>query len=136
MISGIHHLNFLVRELPPNVRYLEKIFSIKPVFSSLQARQVRTATFKLKHSQIVLVCPLSNRGEPAKILDARGEGLFLVSFETLSLEQTLSYLAQHNIMPKGLRRKGLQDWQVIDLDLPPALGPIFQLCEQPQNSSI
>lgn len=132
MINGIHHLNFLVKDLAVNVEYLEKIFQIKPAYCDLKSRHVTTATFNLEHSSIVLVCPTSNEGEPAKILASRGEGLFLVSFNATSLDETLKRLGEHNIFAKGNQRTGLNNWQVIDLDIPNALGPIFQLCETPQ----
>lgn len=129
MISGIHHLNFLVRDLEPNIAYLEKIFQIEPEFENLKNRNVKTATFKLEHSYIVLICPLSSKGEPAKILASRGEGLFLVSFDTTSLGDTLKRLSEKGVMGKGEPRKGLQNWSVVDLDVPAGLGPIMQLCQ-------
>lgn len=130
MISGIHHLNFLVRDLKPNVVYLKKIFQIEPEFAKLKNRNVQTATFKLEQSYIVLVCPLSEEGEPAKILASRGEGLFLVSFNTKSLEDSLTRLSEEGIVTKGEQRKGLHDWEITDLDAPLGLGPVFQLCQQ------
>ncbi|MFT4808938.1 MAG: methylmalonyl-CoA/ethylmalonyl-CoA epimerase [Paraglaciecola sp.] len=129
-VNSIHHLNFVVRELAPQVEYLRTLLQSEPIIEDLPTRQVKTARFCLSGVWIVLVQPLSTEGEVARILAARGEGLFLLSFNVDSLDESLETLSKQGIYAdnKG-KRQGLDNWTIQDLDCPNALGPILQLCQ-------
>jgi methylmalonyl-CoA/ethylmalonyl-CoA epimerase len=129
-VNSIHHLNFVVRELAPQVEYLRTLLQSEPIIEDLPTRQVKTARFCLSGVWIVLVQPLSTEGEVARILAERGEGLFLLSFNVDSLDESLETLSKQGIYAdnKG-KRQGLDNWTIQDLDCPNALGPILQLCQ-------
>ncbi|MFT2092773.1 VOC family protein [Paraglaciecola sp. 2405UD69-4] len=129
-IQSIHHLNFVVRELEPQIDYFRRLLQTEPVIEELPLRQVKTARFNLSGVWIVLVQPLSTEGEVAEILSTHGEGLFLLSLGVESLEQSMEMLSQKGIhaKPKG-KRPGLDNWIVQDLDCPQGLGPVLQLCQ-------
>ena len=129
-VNSIHHINFVVRELAPQVEYLRTLLQSEPIIEDLPNRQVKTARFCLSGVWIVLVQPLSTEGEVAQILAKRGEGLFLLSLNVDSLDASLEKLSQQGINSdnKG-KREGLDNWRVQDLDCPNALGPILQLCQ-------
>jgi methylmalonyl-CoA/ethylmalonyl-CoA epimerase len=129
-VNSIHHLNFVVRELAPQVEYLRTLLQFEPIIEDLPTRQVKTARFCLSGVWIVLVQPLSTEGEVARILAERGEGLFLLSFNVDSLDESLETLSKQGIYSdnKG-KRQGLDNWTIQDLDCPNALGPILQLCQ-------
>ena len=129
-VNSIHHINFVVRELAPQVEYLRTLLQSDPITEDLPNRHVKTARFCLSGVWIVLVQPLSTEGEVAQILAKRGEGLFLLSLNVDSLDASLEKLSQQNIYSdnKG-KREGLDNWRIQDLDCPDGLGPILQLCQ-------
>ena len=129
-VNSIHHINFVVRELAPQVEYLRTLLQSEPIIEDLPNRRVKTARFCLSGVWIVLVQPLSTEGEVAQILAKRGEGLFLLSLNVDSLDASLEKLSQQNIYSdnKG-KREGLDNWRIQDLDCPDGLGPILQLCQ-------
>lgn len=129
-VNSIHHINFVVRELAPQIEYLRILLQSEPIIEDLPNRQVKTARFCLSGVWLVLVQPLSTEGEVAQILAERGEGLFLLSLNVDSLDTSLEKLSQQGINSdnKG-KREGLDNWRVQDLDCPNALGPILQLCQ-------
>lgn len=129
-VNSIHHINFVVRELAPQIEYLRTLLQSEPIIEDLPNRQVKTARFCLSGVWLVLVQPLSTEGEVAQILAERGEGLFLLSLNVDSLDASIEKLSQQGINSdsKG-KREGLDNWRVQDLDCPNALGPILQLCQ-------
>ena len=129
-VNSIHHINFVVRELAPQIEYLRTLLQSEPIIEDLPNRQVKTARFCLSGVWLVLVQPLSTEGEVAQILAERGEGLFLLSLNVDSLDASLEKLSLQGINSdnKG-KREGLGNWRVQDLDCPNALGPILQLCQ-------
>ena len=129
-VNSIHHINFVVRELAPQVEYFRTLLQSEPIIEDLPNRQVKTARFCLSGVWIVLVQPLSTEGEVAQILAERGEGLFLLSLTVESLEESLDTLSKQGIhSDKKGKRQGLDNWIIQDLDCPNALGPILQLCQ-------
>jgi methylmalonyl-CoA/ethylmalonyl-CoA epimerase len=129
-VNSIHHINFVVRELAPQLEYLRALLQSEPIIEDLPARQVKTARFSLSGVWIVLVQPTSTEGEVARILAERGEGLFLLSFNVDSLDESIEKLSQQGIQPDNRgKRQGLDNWTVQDLDCPAALGPVLQLCQ-------
>lgn len=129
-INSIHHINYVVKDLDINIAYYEKLLGCKPIIEGLEGRNVKTARFPIGDAWIVLVQPLSKEGEVARILAERGEGLFLLSLGVDNLESSLNDLAERGIQPdsKG-PRKGLDTWSIHDLDCPPGLAPVLQLCQ-------
>lgn len=129
-VNSIHHINFVVRELEPQVEYLRTLLQCDPILDDLPGRKVKTARFCLSGVWIVLVQPISTEGEVARILAERGEGLFLLSLNVDSLDESLETLSKQGIDAdnKG-KRQGLDNWIIQDLDCPNALGPVLQLCQ-------
>jgi methylmalonyl-CoA/ethylmalonyl-CoA epimerase len=129
-VNAIHHINFVVRELAPQVEYLRALLQSEPIIEDLPKRYVKSARFLLSGVWIVLVQPTSSKGEVAQILAERGEGLFLLSLSVDSLEDSIEKLSQQGLYSdnKG-KRQGLDNWSVQDLDCPKALGPVLQLCQ-------
>lgn len=129
-VNSVHHINFVVRELTPQIEYLRTLLQCEPIIEELPKRHVKSARFLLSGIWIVLVQPISNEGEVARILAERGEGLFLLSLSVDSLEESIEKLSQQGVHSddKG-KRQGLDNWAVQDLDCPDALGPVLQLCQ-------
>ena len=108
-VNSIHHINFVVRELAPQIEYFRTLLQCEPIIEDLPIRQVKSARFLLSGVWIVLVQPLSNEGEVARILAERGEGLFLLSLNVDSLDESIEKLSQQGhlcsllIVEAGLR---------------------------------
>ncbi|GAB5381893.1 MAG: hypothetical protein Alis3KO_30770 [Aliiglaciecola sp.] len=126
---SVHHINFLVKDLDTTCEYLSKVLSQDAIRESLPLRNVNTARFQLNNCWLVLVQPLSEQGEVARILAHRGEGLFLLSLGCDDLDKQISRLEKQDICVNAKsKRKGLSDWSVVDLEHPSGLGPVLQLC--------
>ena len=133
-IQSIHHINFLVKQLQPQIDYFQSLLQCKPIIENLPNRGVKTARFPLGNAWIVLVQPLSDEGEVAQILSERGEGIFLLSLNVTSLNDSIEQLSQSGIKAdKKGKRNGLDNWLVQDLQSPTSLGSIIQLCQPNQS---
>lgn len=136
MISGIHHINFLVRDLDKAIHHYESILGL-PTFKKDQLRQrgVKTARVKLGETWLILVQPLDSDGVPAKHLEKFGEGFFLLSLETDNLEQSIKDITENNGELSGPIRSGLDDWQVQDLNPKQFFGTQIQIVEDRGKST-
>lgn len=135
-INDVHHLNFVVRDLEKSSLRMSRILDQDPVYDELPNRQVNTARFELNGIWIVLVEPVSKDSEVARILAARGEGLFLLSLGVANLEVEAEALNRRGVtLNASGARKGLLDWRVWDLALDDGLGPVIQLCESSADSN-
>ncbi len=129
MLTHIHHINFVVKDLTLSAPYFTQLLSHEPIIEDLSARQVKTARYNIGESLLVLVQPTTNTGVVADILQKKGEGVFLLSFATESLDEALDRLAL-NIKEK---RKGLENWTICDLTPFEQFGVILQLTETTKN---
>ena len=129
MIRGIHHINLLVRDLDVAVDRYARLLGIEDfVFDSLTSRAVRTARFRAGDSWVVLVQP-TGPGEPQRVLDEQGEGLFLLSFDVADLAGASEAILAADGQVSGPPRLGLDGWSVVDLDQTALCGGRIQLTE-------
>lgn len=125
MLSHVHHINFAVDNLNASVEYFEKLFQQRPIIEELPLRQVITARFSIGESLIILVQPLTGNGAVAHILATKGEGVFLVSFATQSIDDTLRELD----LRFAEKREGLEGWSICDIAPIEQFGAVLQLTE-------
>lgn len=132
MISHIHHINFLVRDLDAAVeRYQHSLGLDAFIFDSLVGRAVRTARVKLGNTWLVLVQPMDTESVPAKHLEKHGEGFFLISLATDDLEKQLEQLESRGCdMGHSQKRQGLDNWLVADLPINDFFGAQLQLTQE------
>jgi methylmalonyl-CoA/ethylmalonyl-CoA epimerase len=133
MVQGIHHVNFIVRDLDAAIPVYEKIFGI-PVTARdhLESRGIDSARFRIGSSWFVLVQPVRPGTVPARHLEEHGEGFFLMSFDVDSLSAEIDRLGADSF--SGSQRQGIEDWQVIDLDASQTSGAQLQLCATPADT--
>jgi methylmalonyl-CoA/ethylmalonyl-CoA epimerase len=113
MLKRVHHINLVVRDLDAAVERYAVLEPGEVLFEELQGRGVRTARFRVGESWIVLVQPTDPDGVPGQYLARHGEGLFLLSFEVESLEESRATLPPELL--DGDCRRGVENWLVSDL---------------------
>lgn len=128
MIQGVHHINFIVRDLEAAVVRWERILG-RGVDSRdrLAERGVDIARFDLGGTWVVLVQP-TGPGAPAEYLAANGEGFFLMALGVKSLEAEAERLGPSLL--HGETRTGLDGWRVRDLDVGRTFGAQLQIAEE------
>ena len=132
MLKRVHHINFLVADLDKSVERYKDLFELESVeIEMLPERGVATARFDLDGVWIVLVHPVDDKSEPARILREQGEGVFLISFAVDDLEDARDKLvARGAIGRSATTRDGLLNWRVIDLNPEAVFGAPVQLTEE------
>ena len=101
MPRGIHHVNFIVRDLDAAIPHFEETLGLDP-FEVVDhaARGARVARSRVGESWFVLVSPYDPDSVPGRFLEEHGEGFFLLSLGVDEVEEP---------------RDGILDWQVEDL---------------------
>jgi len=132
MLRNVHHISFLVADLDKAVQRYKDLFEIESVeLETLPERGVATARFDVNGVWIVLVQPVDDESEPARVLKEQGEGVFLISFGVDDLEGTRAKLvAKGAIDESATVRDGLQNWRVIDLNPDAVFGAPIHLTEE------
>ena len=132
MLRNVHHINFLVANLDKAVERYKDLFGIESVeVEELPGRGVVTARFDVNGVWIILVQPVDDDSEPARVLKEKGEGVFLISFGVDDLEGIRAKLvAKGAIDESATVRDGLQNWQVIDLNPEAVFGAPIHLTEE------
>jgi methylmalonyl-CoA/ethylmalonyl-CoA epimerase len=133
MVQGIHHINFLVRDLETAIPVYEKILGF-PVTARdhLESRGVDSARFKMGDTWVVLVQPVRPGTVPARHLEEHGEGFFLMSLDVDSLSEEVDRLGADTF--SGRERSGIEGWRVIDLDAGRTFGAQLQMCATATDS--
>ncbi|MCO4811987.1 MAG: VOC family protein [Gammaproteobacteria bacterium] len=111
--TGIHHVNFIVRDLDEAMPRFEKTLGLEPFEVVDHAvRGARVARTRLGDSWFVLVAPYDSESVPGQFLAEHGEGFFLLSLASRKVANP---------------RDGILDWKVEDLG--ELHGAQFQLTE-------
>jgi methylmalonyl-CoA/ethylmalonyl-CoA epimerase len=130
--TGIHHVNFIVRDLDEAMPRFEKMLGLNPFEVVDHAlRGARVARTRLGDSWFVLVAPYDSESVPGQFLAEHGEGFFLLSLASSSVANP---------------RDGILDWKVEDLgELHGAqfqltedrkqAGPLTPKCSMPRRST-
>ena len=127
-MGGIHHINFIVRDLDAAVPVWERLLD-QPVTSRdrLDSRGVDIARFQLGPTWLLLVQPTEADTVPGRFLAEHGEGFFLISLGVESLDDAIARLGEDWF--DGPARAGLDDWRVCDIDIARTFGAQIQLAE-------
>jgi methylmalonyl-CoA/ethylmalonyl-CoA epimerase len=134
MVRSVHHINFIVRDLEDTIMRYEQILNMVVTSRDhLDERGVDIARFKLGDTWIILVQPTRPDTEPARYLEANGEGFFLMSLEVDSLADEVNRLGSE--MFQGSERAGLDNWQVIDLNPARTFGAQLQMVTTGQQKT-
>lgn len=129
MLTHVHHVNLLVRDLAGAIAAWRRLGVTAFVQERLPGRGVETARFRVGATWIVLVMPTDPDGIPGRHLAEHGEGLFLLSLGVDSLDA-----AADGDLPLSAPRGGLANWRVADLDPATFQGAALQLCAETPSS--
>lgn len=144
MISHLHHINFIVRDLDAAVARYATVLGLNDfIVDALDQRSVITARIKIGETWLVLVQPIGDNSEPARYLRKFGEGFFLLSFATADIDHHFAQLDtlldtsgdlptdNNNIDTTSCEaRQGLDDWTVADLPMSAFFGAQLQLTQE------
>ncbi len=132
MLTGVHHINFLVADLDAAIERYKDLFDLDSIeVESLPERGVITGRFELAGVWIVLVQSVDEESEPARVLRQQGEGVFLVSFAVDDLENARQVLVGKGAISESVQaRDGLLNWRVIDLNPESVFGAPIHLTEE------
>jgi methylmalonyl-CoA/ethylmalonyl-CoA epimerase len=130
MIRGVHHLNFLVRDLDEAVNRYERSLGVEILRrDELPGRGVLTARFRAGDTWIVLVQPVAD-GEPMRYLERHGEGFYLISYEVDDVLRAAATARLAGVQTTSdAPRAGLDGWQIVDIDAKTMNGVSVQLCQ-------
>jgi methylmalonyl-CoA/ethylmalonyl-CoA epimerase len=131
MISRIHHINFIVRDLDAAIERYSALFGVQiGTPEALPRRGVKLARFRVAETWLVLVQPTDPAGQPARYLEQHGEGFFLLSCQVDDVREAAKQAAAQGFhIMDSEPRQGLDDWQVLDLDPDDFFGANMQLVE-------
>ena len=97
MIAKFHHIALIVESLDKAIPQLETLGAKFVSKDASQAEGRTSAHLQLGGIEIVLMEPLGEGGEVARLLKARGEGVHSLSFEVDNLETVLETLTSKGI---------------------------------------
>ncbi|MDJ0709264.1 MAG: VOC family protein [Woeseiaceae bacterium] len=101
MPNGIHHVNFIVRDLEAAMPRFEETLGLDPFeIVDHTVRGARVARSRVGESWFILVSPYDPESAPGRYLAEHGEGFFLLSLAVDEVREP---------------RAGILDWQVEDL---------------------
>ncbi|WP_421132541.1 VOC family protein [Alteromonas sp. A079] len=130
MPKTIHHINILVDDIEKASASFSRFLDVDPIIESLPIRQAISARFDCNGIWLVLVSPLTALSPLTQIIETRGEGVFLLSFESTDIDADLERLTRDSIaFSDSEKRKGADDWEVQDIRLPYCLDVVLQLCQ-------
>ena len=138
MITHIHHINFLVRDLDQAIKRYQDIIDCGTFeLDELPNRAVKTARLKLGQSWLVLVQPLDQHSVPAQHLADHGEGFFMLSLGTDDLhaeKQRIEKSSSFEEPPFATPvRNGIDTWRVLDFQMQHFFGAQLQLTEETKH---
>jgi len=135
MFKRVHHINLLVTDLDAAARrYRDTLGTGDMILADLPERGVRTARFAVGETWIVLVQPTDPDSVPGRHLREHGEGLFLLSLQVDSIDDTAQKIREHGgAFTSAQPRRGLEDWRVMDLDTEQFFGAQLQVVEDPSS---
>lgn len=131
MLRRVHHIDFVVRDLDLAAERFERIFGVEPLGRErLEDRGVELVRFEIGDVWLVLVQPVGPRGPVREFLDAHGEGFFHIGFQVDDAAAEAERLERQGIgLVNRFPRRGVEGWQLVDLDMDDTMGVYLQLVQ-------
>ena len=128
-LKRIHHIDYVVRDLNQAVARYQKLFGIPlRTRERLENRGVEIARFRLGDTWIILVQPIREDSPVRRFLDEHGEGFFHIAYEVEDLPGMVLDLKQQGVkLMNEVPRRGLEGWQLVDIEREETFGVLTQL---------
>jgi len=128
-LKRIHHIDYVVRDLNQAVARYQKLFGIPlRTRERLENRGVEIARFRLGDTWIILVQPIQDDSPVRRFLDEHGEGFFHIAYEVEDLPGMVLDLKQQGVkLMNEVPRRGLEGWQLVDIEREETFGVLTQL---------
>ena len=134
MLRRVHHIDFVVRDLDAAVEKYSRILGVEPLGRErLEDRGVELVCFELDNVWIVLVQPLAEKAETGPVrdfLEKHGEGFFHIGLQVDDVAVEAARLEREGVgLLSRVPRRGVEGWQLIDLDMDDTFGVYLQLVQ-------
>ena len=128
-LKRIHHIDYVVRDLNEAVARYQRLFDIPlRTRERLESRGVEIARFRLGDTWIILVQPIREDSPVRRFLDEHGEGFFHIAYEVEDLPGMVLDLKQQGVkLMNEVPRRGLEGWQLVDIEREETFGVLTQL---------
>lgn len=130
----IHHIDFIVSDLDRAIEVYETILETKVKKRvHFESRGVELAWFVVQEIRIILVCPTSGVGPVAEFARENGEGFFHIAYAVPDLSESIDRMERRGIRRSGGKRKGVEGWDLVDLNSADTFGALVQLVEDTES---
>ncbi len=130
-LVGIHHIDFVVRDLERAIAQYRRMFHIEfgpPEL--LESRGVALARFRLGEIWVVLVQPVRPDSPVQRFLDMHGEGFYHIAYRVKDVTAGAAALKAQGVrLVNEEPRRGVEGWKLIDLEMSETFGAMTQLVE-------
>lgn len=121
MLTGIHHVAYVVEEMDDNLAAFEALFETEPTFRMRRDDAdfvLETALYLTGDHYIEFISPLGEHGWPSEHLSEHGEGFFHIGYEVEDLDAAIRSLREANVdLVTDEPQAGVNDaWRLITID--------------------
>lgn len=130
-LLGIHHIDYVVRDLDRAVTQYRRLFHVEfGPREVLESRGVALARLRLGDIWLVLVQPIRPDSPVQRFLDEHGEGFFHIAYRVKDVATGASALKARGVrLVNEEPRRGVEGWKLVDLDMSETFGVMTQLVE-------
>ena len=131
MITGVHHIAFVVDDLEKGIEIFENDLDLTyKGKSTLKYRGVKVGVFKVGEVLLEIIYPYKP-GPVKKYLDENGPGFFHLAFNVNDIDNAIEYIIDQaiNIKMKDKKAREGLDWKVASFEKNDVLNIIMQFAE-------
>lgn len=132
-LKKIDHLGIAVRSIEAALPYYERVLGLRcERIEEVPSQKVRTAFFDVGGVHLELLEPLDGESPIAKFLEARGEGIHHIAFQTDSVEGQLARAREAGArLIHEAPVEGAGGTRVAFLHPKSTMGVLTEFCEHP-----
>lgn len=121
MLTGIHHVAYVVEDIDDSLRAFEALFETEPTFRMRRDDAdfvLETVLYLTGDHYIEFISPLGEQGWPYEHLSEHGEGFFHIGYEVDDLEVAVRSLREAGVdLVTDEPQAGVNDaWRLITID--------------------
>lgn len=99
MLTGIHHIAYIVDDFEEALANFEALFGVEPVHRMRRDDEfiLETALYHAGGHYVEFISPISERGWAYEYLEEHGEGFFHIGYEVEDLEASMGSLRDRGV---------------------------------------